>query len=245
MTEIRPLDPKPLIPERQYQLAERLEPERREAALKAVAQENRAASIDRSELSRQSLGVGGQFSFAFDSAGTAQASFQGDYGAALPGPGPYSTSFSFAFTLEPSRRVDFPAQVQAGAAQIAGEDFSLSRGGILTLLKPPAGSPQASHAQQLDLGGKLDAKALETLQKLGLVDDKGQATASLQLFSDYTGLGRFKAGQQVVKNLGGYGAGMPAQRLGWQGWGQRNGLNVVDPPPGPNTAPQAGEDEGA
>ncbi len=196
-------------------------------AYHAVSQENRAAAVDCSELSQTACNTG-SFQFEFSSevsfSASAQVSWQGEFNNYIQ-EGSYSTNFSFSFSLSASFEVTFDNGVSADQEAITGSDFSFDRKGLLSLmeeLKERLGLNDEEDASQLDLAGQLDDQLVSVLQKLGLLDSEGKATPALQMLSDYAGLGRFNAGQQVANSSGlQYSQAYSSQTLSWQSWSQR------------------------
>ena len=188
------------------------------SALRAVSEENKLAAVDRSEVS--SASSRGQFAFSYSE--QVRVSFAGSYSFSSGPPATFDSNFSFSFSISQSMAVEFGEGIEVSREAIQGEDFEFSSEGLLTLLENLIEELNAQEQQQVDLAGELDGKALSLLQQLGLIDEEGKATPALQLLSDYAGLNRFYAGEQVDAGAGTrYSAQLSSTQLNWQSWQQR------------------------
>jgi hypothetical protein len=230
MREIAPLDPSSIhgAGARAHGKRDQLELKgNRRAALLAVQAENKLASVDRSELS-SSRQMAGKFQFSFESetqvSWSSSASLQLSGGQNGQGNAQmsFTTSFSLSFEMTSSFEVSFGEGLSMDSQQLRGPDFEYDRSGLLKLLEELIEKLSAQDRPEIDRAGELDDRALELLEKLGLLDENGQATPALQLLSDYAGLDRFHAGQQVRTEMSySYSAQISSSQLGWQGWTQR------------------------
>lgn len=198
--------------------------QQRLCARQKVEHEMSLAALDRTDISCGSWA--GRFAFDFSGSvqsGGTQMRWEGNVEGSLVGSGTYQANFSFGFSIASGGEVQLAEGVEAGSEGMRGPDFEFSRGGLLRLLMSlldKLGGEQEE--QELDLGGPLDQRALEMLQKLGLLDDEGKATPMLQFLSDYAGLNRFGAGQQVRDAPGGsYATHFSVRQAVSLGHGQR------------------------
>jgi len=190
--------------------------QRQREAMQQISEQNKLAAVDSLEFSA-SQQAGGHFSFSF--AGQASASWQSGAQPQFAPPASFQSQFSFGFSVSSSMSVEFNQGISFDEQQMSGPDFKFNRDGLLELLKELIEKLGAQDRSQIDLGGELDGRALDLLEKLGLVDGEGRATQLLQALSDYAGLNRFQAGQQVRVEAGfSYSARYSQSQLSWQGW---------------------------
>lgn len=230
MREIAPLDPSSIhgADARTHGARDQLELRgNRRAALMAVQVENKLASVDHSELSNNRR-MAGKFQFSFESethvSWSSSANLQLSGGQAGQGSASmsFNSSFSLSFEMNSSFEVSFGEGLSMNSQQLQGPDFEYDRSGLLKLLEELIEKLSAQDRPEVDLAGELDERAMELLEKLGLLNAEGQATPALQLLSDYAGLDRFHAGQQVRTEVSySYSAQISSSQLGWQGWTQR------------------------
>ena len=171
-------------------------------AQEAVLQENKLAALDYSVLSGSQFSKAGAFSFAWtrhgDGSGTLSISYENPAASAdATAKVEVASNFSLRISISADGAVHLPNDIQATQEQLQGTDFTYDKSGVLELKSGLAERMGAQGGVKVDLGGKLDDDALALLKRLGLLDEDGKATQLLQLLSDYAGLDRFKAGQQV------------------------------------------------
>lgn len=203
----------------------------RQHSSNAVANENRRAAVDSRDRLSLSFRQTSRFKFSYncnaDGCGN-QVSFSGRFSAEFSQQTDFQSKFSFGFKVNSNQQVELNEGVKATPDKIQGDDFEFDRKGVLSMLEKLIEKLNAQDRKQIDLGGELDGRALELLQQLGLIDEEGKATPLLQMLSDYAGLNRFQAGQQVKPENGqgyqanmrsgvnlnaGYGAGNRALRI--------------------------------
>ncbi len=173
------------------------------AAQLAVSQENRLAALDYSVLSGSQFRATGSFEFSWtqneDGSATLDLSYHGNTDLTDAEATSEATSnFSLRLTITADGAVELPEEISVAADQIKGQDFAYTRAGVLQLTDE---ANATTPARQVDLSGKLDDDALALLKGLGLLDQNGKATQLLQFLSDFAGLDRFKAGQQVSRSV--------------------------------------------
>jgi len=202
---------------RHRESVERSDPGQNLDARNAVSQENKLAAVDSSVLTGNQLSGSGTFTFSWstnpDGSSTLDITLANSTDPTTSAGGDASSNFSLSLHIGADGKVSLPDGVQAGEQQITGQDFTYSKDGVLQLLSDLAERMGAQDQTQVDLSGKLDDKTQDMLKRLGLIDANGQATQLLQFLSDYAGLDRFKAGQQVSQDSNS-GYGMSAKTLG-------------------------------
>jgi hypothetical protein len=185
-----------------------------------VSQENKLAALDYCVLSNSQFSQTGSFAFTWtqneDGSATLDISYQGSStGASTPVADEATSNFSLQISIGADGKVQLPDDIAVNDEQIQGTDFTYTKSGVLQLLNDLAARMETTTTSQVDLNGKLDDDALAMLKRLGLIDENGKATQLLQFLSEYAGLDRFKAGQQVSSGTDA-NYGMPGKALGLQ-----------------------------
>ena len=190
--------------------------QRRQLAMQKIGEQNKMAAVDSSEFS-SSQSMSGSFSFSFES--EVSVSWQSGMQQQFSAPASFQSQFSFGFSVSSSFSVEFNEGISIDEQQMSGKDFELDRNGLLKLLEDLIEMLGAQDRPEIDLGGELDGRAQDLLEKLGLIDGEGQATMMLQAMSDFAELNRFQAGQQIREQSGfSYSAQYSETQLGWQSW---------------------------
>jgi hypothetical protein len=174
-------------------------------AQSAVSQENKLAALDYSVLSGSLLSDTGSFTFSWaqneDGSATLDISYKNTAtSSTTPVEGESTSNFSLQISIAANGTVQLPDEIAVDAQQIQGVDFTFSSTGVLQLQNDLAERLGNDDTAQVDLKGQLDDETLSMLKRLGLIDQNGKATQLLQFLSDYAGLDRFKAGQQVSRS---------------------------------------------
>ncbi|MBN2081114.1 hypothetical protein JW859_02785 [bacterium] len=198
--------------------------QRRQMAVKQVSEQNKlAASTDCAELSGCQKTSQFNFSFSSEMSISWESSTQFNFST----PASFQSNFSFGFSVSSSFSVSLNEGIEMSEEQLSGSDFTFNRRGLLTLLEElieKLGGEQQQQTQEIDLGGELSDDVLDVLEKLGLLNQDGQATPMLQFLSDYAGLNRFSTGQEVRAEASfSYSASFSAQQASWQSWAASNG----------------------
>jgi len=196
--------------------------QRHQMAVKQVSEENKlAAAADCAELSGSQQVSQFNFNFSSEMSISWESSTQFNFST----PASFQSNFSFGFSVSSSFSVEMNEGISMTEEQISGSDFTFDRNGLLTLLEElieKLGGEEET--QQIDLAGELGDEVLDVLEKLGLLTEGGQATPMLQFMSDYAGLNRFEAGQEIRAEASfSYSAQFSAQQAGWQSWAASNG----------------------
>jgi hypothetical protein len=190
--------------------------QRRQVAMQEIGEQNKLAAVDSSEFSMSSS-MAGSFSFSFES--QVSVSWQSSASQQFSAPASFQSQFSFGFSVSSSYSVQFNEGISVSEQQISGQDFEFDRNGLLKLLEELIEMLGAQDRPEIDLSGEVDGRAMDLLEKLGLIDGEGKATMMLQAMSDFADLNRFHAGQQVRTQSGfSYSAQYSETQLGWQSW---------------------------
>jgi hypothetical protein len=191
---------------------------KRQQAMFAVRQENHLAALDLSRLSTASPKAFERYRFDFseNSRTSARVVWQGS--ARFAGAGEYQSNFSLSMSISIRGEVRFSNGTEIAAGMFYGEDFRYDSNGLLTMLEDLIGRMGSQDRTEIDLRGELDERALDLLQRLGLIDGEGKSTPLLQALSDFAGLDRFYSGQPVILPSGNRYGTLNQNMLAWQRW---------------------------